>query len=57
MAVADGQIQEVGPGQVAVLAENLQEQIHATELSLFLVTAAWPESAGAWSEEQAARRL
>ena|SRR5437762_11794786 len=53
----DGQIHELGPGQVAILAENLHEPIQAGERSAFLVTVAWPEGAGAWSEEEAAGRL
>ncbi len=53
----DDQIHEVGPGQVAVLAENLHEPIHAAERSAFLITVAWPEGAGAWSQEEAAGRL
>src|SRR6266568_711720 len=44
-----GQIHEVGPGQVAVLAENLHEPIQAAERTAFLVTVAWPEGAGAWA--------
>ncbi len=52
-----GQIHEVGPGQVAVLAENLHEPIQAGERTAFLVTVAWPEGAGAWAEEEAAGRL
>jgi|SRR5215207_930351 len=54
---AGGQISELGPGHVVVLGENLHEPIQATELSAFLVTVAWPEGAGAWSEEEAAGRL
>ena len=53
----DGQVHELGPGQVAVLAENLHEPIQAAERSAFLVTVAWPEGAGAWAEEEAAGRL
>jgi quercetin dioxygenase-like cupin family protein len=53
----DGQIREVGPGQVAVLAENLHEPIQAAERSAFLITVAWPEGAGAWSSEEASGRL
>jgi quercetin dioxygenase-like cupin family protein len=39
----DGQVHELGPGQVAVLAENLHEPIQAAERSAFLVTVAWPK--------------
>jgi quercetin dioxygenase-like cupin family protein len=53
----DGQVHELGPGQVAVLAENLHEPIQAVERSAFLVTVAWPEGAGAWAQEEAAGRL
>ncbi len=53
----DGQVHELGPGQVAILAENLHEPIQAAERSAFLVTVAWPEGAGAWAEEEAAGRL
>jgi quercetin dioxygenase-like cupin family protein len=53
----DGHMQELGPGQVAVLAQNLHEPIQAAERSAFLVTVAWPEGAGAWAEEEAAGRL
>ncbi len=53
----DGAIHEVGPGQVVIVAENLHEPIQAAEQSAFLVTVAWPEGAGAWSEEEAAGRL
>ena len=53
----DGQVHELGPGQVAVLAQNLHEPIQAAERSAFLVTVAWPEGAGAWAEEEAAGRL
>ncbi len=54
---ADGQVHELGPGQVVVLAENLHEPIQAAERSAFLVTVAWPEGAGAWAQEEAAGRL
>jgi quercetin dioxygenase-like cupin family protein len=53
----DGHVHELGPGQVAVLAENLHEPIQAAERSAFLVTVAWPEGAGAWVQEEAAGRL
>jgi quercetin dioxygenase-like cupin family protein len=53
----DGQVHELGPGQVAILAENLHEPIQAAERSAFLVTVAWPEGAGAWAQEEAAGRL
>jgi quercetin dioxygenase-like cupin family protein len=53
----DGQVHEVGPGQIAVVAENLREPIQAAERSAFLGTVAWPEGAGAWAEEEAAGRL
>ena len=54
---ADGQVHELGPGQIAVLAENLHEPIQAAERSAFLVTVAWPEGAGAWAQEEAAGRV
>jgi quercetin dioxygenase-like cupin family protein len=53
----DGQMHELRTGQVAVFGENLREPIQAIEQSAFIVTVAWPEGAGAWSEEQAAGRL
>jgi quercetin dioxygenase-like cupin family protein len=53
----DGQVHELGPGEVTVLAENLHEPIQAAERAAFLVTVAWPEGAGAWAEEEAAGRL
>ena len=53
----DGEVHELRPGQIAVLAENLREPIQAAERSTFLLTVAWPEGAGAWAEEEAAGRL
>ena len=53
----DGSVREVGPGQVMILENNLREPIQAAERSAFLVTVAWPEGAGAWSQEQASGRL
>jgi len=53
----DGSVHEVGAGQVMVLEQNLREPIQAAERSAFLVTVAWPEGAGAWSQEEAAGRL
>jgi quercetin dioxygenase-like cupin family protein len=53
----DGNLRELGPGEVIVLERNLREPIQAPERSAFLVTVAWPEGAGAWSQEEAAGRL
>jgi quercetin dioxygenase-like cupin family protein len=52
----DGNIHELGSGEVIVLEENLREPIQAAERSAFLITVAWPEGAGAWSQEQAQGR-
>jgi quercetin dioxygenase-like cupin family protein len=47
---------EVGPGEIILMEQNLREPIQAAERSAFLVTVAWPEGAGAWSQEQAQGR-
>ena len=52
----DGSVHELGPGEIIVLEENLRQPIQATERSSFLITVAWPEGAGAWSQEQASGR-
>ena len=49
----DGAVHDLGPGDLIVLEHNLREPIQAAERSAFLVTVAWPEGAGAWSQEQA----
>jgi quercetin dioxygenase-like cupin family protein len=54
---SDGSVHELAPGQVMVLEQNLREPIQAAEQAAFLVTVAWPEGAGAWSQEQASGRL
>jgi quercetin dioxygenase-like cupin family protein len=54
---SDGSVRDLGPGQLVVLENNLREPIQAAERSVFLLTVAWPEGAGAWSEEQASGRL
>lgn len=53
----DGSMRELTPGQMMILEHNLREPIQAAERSAFLVTVAWPEGAGAWSQEQASGRL
>jgi quercetin dioxygenase-like cupin family protein len=52
----DGNVHELGPNEIIVLEQNLHEPIQAAERSAFLVTVAWPEGAGAWSQEQAQGR-
>jgi quercetin dioxygenase-like cupin family protein len=52
-----GQGQDVGSGELMVLDDNLREPIRAVEQSAFLITVAWPEGAGAWSQEAAQGRL
>jgi quercetin dioxygenase-like cupin family protein len=52
----DGAIQELGPGELIELDQNLHEPIQAAERSAFLITVAWPEGAGAWSQERAQGR-
>jgi quercetin dioxygenase-like cupin family protein len=54
---SEGSMHELGPGQLMVLDQNLREPIQAAEQAAFLVTVAWPEGAGAWSQEQASGRL
>jgi len=54
---SDGAVHDLGPGQLIVLQENLREPIQAAERSAFLVTVAWPEGAGAWSQEAASGPL
>jgi quercetin dioxygenase-like cupin family protein len=52
----NGTIRELGPGQMIALEQNLREPIQAAERSVFLVTVAFPEGAGAWSQEEASGR-
>jgi quercetin dioxygenase-like cupin family protein len=52
-----GQEHELGPGELMALDENLREPIRAVEQAAFLITVAWPEGAGAWSQEAASGRL
>jgi quercetin dioxygenase-like cupin family protein len=54
---ADTRVLEATPGDLVVLGENLREPIRAEEDSLFLVTVAWPEGAGAWEQEATAGHL
>ncbi len=54
---ADGYVVESGPGDLVVLGENLREPVRAEEDSVFLVTVAWPEGAGAWDQEETGGRL
>jgi quercetin dioxygenase-like cupin family protein len=54
---SDGAMHDLSAGQIIVLEENLREPIQAAERSAFLVTVAWPEGAGAWSQEAASGRL
>jgi hypothetical protein len=49
--------QEVGSGELVMLDDTLREPIRAVEQSAFLITVAWPEGAGAWSQEAAQGRL
>lgn len=53
----DGTLNELGPGELIVLEQNLREPIQAAERSAFLITVLWPEGAGAWAQEQASGRL
>jgi quercetin dioxygenase-like cupin family protein len=52
----DGNIHELGPGEIMILDHNLREPIQAAERSAFLVTVSWPEGMGAWSQEHAQGR-
>jgi quercetin dioxygenase-like cupin family protein len=54
---ADGEEWELAPGDPVALGHNLREPVRAIEQSAFLVTVAWPEGAGAWSQEASAGRL
>jgi quercetin dioxygenase-like cupin family protein len=54
---ADGTERELAPGDLAILGHNLREPVRAIERSVFLVTVAWPEGAGAWGQEARAGRL
>jgi quercetin dioxygenase-like cupin family protein len=54
---SDGSVHDLAPGEVMILDHNLREPIQAAERSAFLLTVAWPEGAGAWSQEQASGRL
>ena len=54
---ADTRVLEATSGDLVVLGENLREPIRAEEDSLFLVTVAWPEGAGAWEQEATAGHL
>jgi quercetin dioxygenase-like cupin family protein len=49
----DGQVHDLGAGELIVLDRNLREPIQAAEASAFLVTVDWPEGAGAWPQEAA----
>jgi quercetin dioxygenase-like cupin family protein len=53
----DGAERELAPGDLVVLGHNLREPVRAIDRSAFLVTVAWPEGAGAWSQEASAGRL
>ena len=53
----DGSERELGAGEMCVLSHNLREPIRAIDRSAFLVTVAWPEGAGAWSQEARAGHL
>jgi quercetin dioxygenase-like cupin family protein len=48
---SEGELREIGPGELVVLGANLREPITAVEESAFLVTVAWPAGAGAWQQE------
>lgn len=47
-----GEDLDVGPGDLVVLSENLHEPVRALQDSVLLITVAWQEGAGAWTEEQ-----
>jgi quercetin dioxygenase-like cupin family protein len=47
----DGAVEDVRSGEMVVLGHNLRQPVRATEQAAFLVTVAWPEGAGAWSQE------
>jgi quercetin dioxygenase-like cupin family protein len=47
-----GGAEEVGPGELLVFAQNLQQPLHELEDCSFLVTVAWEEGAGAWEQEE-----
>ncbi len=49
---AEGHVLELGPGEIAILSQNLREPVRALEDSTFLVTVAWQEGAGAWDQEE-----
>lgn len=49
----DGQAQELGQGEIVILAENLKEPIEALEDCAFLLTVAWDQGAGASNQEAA----
>ena len=53
----DGTVTELGSGQLVVLEQNLREPIQASERSAFLITVAWPEGKGDWSQEAAPGHL
>jgi mannose-6-phosphate isomerase-like protein (cupin superfamily) len=52
-----GQPEEVGAGELMILDDSLREPIRAMDQSAFLITVAWREGAGAWSQEAAQGRL
>jgi quercetin dioxygenase-like cupin family protein len=56
-ASANGEVQEVGSGELVVLSENLREPVEALAASAFLVTVAWPEGAGASVQEAREGRI
>jgi quercetin dioxygenase-like cupin family protein len=52
----DGNVRELGSGELVILERNLREPIQALQRSAFLITVVWPEGAGAWSQEAASGR-
>src|SRR5579859_5888053 len=53
----DGEVRELGPGELVVLGHNLHEPVTAVAETAFLVTVAWPAGAGAWQQEVANHHL
>jgi quercetin dioxygenase-like cupin family protein len=54
---SQGQVQEAASGELVIMDDNLREPIRAMDQSAFLITVAWPEGGGAWSQEAASGRL
>jgi hypothetical protein len=56
LAVEGGDALALGPGELAIFADNLRQPLRATEDCTFLVTVAWDEGAGAWDQEEESGR-